>query len=337
LLYTDQSMPPAALGELVRGQDLALEMRFDEAEAVIRKAIEAAPGHPLGQVFLNATLLSRIQESFRAGKREVPAAFFKEVDGLIDLAAAQTKAFPDSPYPKLYLGAGYGMRGLARLYAGSYVASYKDGKRGAAELQAAVALKPDLWDAYMGLGQFEYYCATLGGVIQFLLALPGNADKGLGMLKDCEEKASYAAWPCKAYRVKLIISDRKDYAAVEPELAALVAKYPGNYDYARAVFKALEAGINTAALRRSGEEVLRRLQQGWSPPAYAGFKPQAAMLTLGQAYLDAGESAEAKAQLLRAAQGPDKAVAERALGLLAQLPVEAKPTLSPSPTPQIHG
>jgi hypothetical protein len=345
VLYTDPSYPPAVLSELVRGQDLAMEMRFDEAEALIRKSMAEVPGHPLGGLFLMATLLSRTQEDFRRGKRVVPPALLTEVDAQIALALEQAKAFPESPYPKFYLGAAYGVRGLARLYAGSYISSYKDGKRGVASLREAVALKPDLYDAYMGLGQFEYYCATLGGVIQFLLALPGDADKGLAMLKECEEKATYAAWPCKAYRVKLIISDRKDFAAVEPELAALVAKYPGNYDFAQAVFSALNAGINTAALRRSGAEVLRRVQQGWSPPPEAKFNAQAATLTLAVAYQAASETAEAQSLLLRAAQGPDKGLSDRALRLLtpapltpaalppSQAPTPLSATASPSPAP----
>ena len=34
LLYTDANMPPAVLAELVRGQELALSMDFDQADAI---------------------------------------------------------------------------------------------------------------------------------------------------------------------------------------------------------------------------------------------------------------------------------------------------------------
>lgn len=317
-LYTDHDLPPGVLEEMKRGQDLAMSLELVQAEAVIRAAMAQAPEHPLGGVFLLATMLSRVQEEFRAGKRQVDPAFFREAEGLIRKAEAQRRAYPHSPYPRLYLGAALGMRGLARLYSGSYFSSYRDGKRGATLLQEAVALDPQLYNAYMGLGQFEYYCGTLGSVLQFLLALPGDPDKGLAMLKTCEDRASYAAWPCKAFRVKLILADRKDYAAVEPELAALVARYPGNYDFAKAVFDALDAGINTASLRRSGAEILRRSQHGWTPPPHARFDPQAASLSLARAYLEASRRSEAIPYLEAAAQGPRAALAEQARELLTR-------------------
>lgn len=316
VLYTDDNMPPEILRTLMHGQDLGMQMQFDDAEKIIRQAMAQVPEHPLGDVFLMATLLSKVQEDYRAGRRRIFPGFFDQCDILIDKAKAQHKAFPDSAYPRYYLAAGYGVRGLARLYAGSYFSSYRDGKRGAALLKEAVAMQPDLYNAYMGLGQFEYYCGTLGGVLQFLLALPGDPDKGLAELKTCEEKATYAAWPCKAYRVKLLISDRHDFKAVEPELAALVAKYPGNYDFAKAVFTALGSGLNTAALRRSGEDVLRRLHQGWTIPPYIQFDPQAASLTLGQAYLDASQRDQALPHLQAAAIGPEVELAKQAQALL---------------------
>ena len=197
-----------------------------------------------------------------------------------------------------------------------------------------MAIDPKLYNAYMGLGQFEYYCGTLSGVLQFVLALPGNPDKGLAMLKECEDKASYAAWPCKVYRISLMLSDRHDYQGAEPELAALMARYPGNYQFARSVFEVLESGINTAALRRSAEDVLRRLDQGWEPPKHAGIDPQACRLTLAKAYLQAGEASPAAGHLKRLAEQAKGATRDEALALLKGLPAEAAtPTVQPlSPT-----
>ena len=296
-LWDDNNVPPAVQAKLNKGQDLAMDKQFTEAEAMIREAMQEIPEHPVGWLFLIATELGRIQEGFKAAKSKVPDDFFKDADHLVDMGQAQLKLYPKSADTRVYLGAAFGIRGLAKLYAGSYLASYRDGKRGAAYLKEAVTIDDKTYNAYMGLGQFEYYCGTLSGVLQFVLALPGSPDKGLDMLKTCEEKGTYAAWPCRSYRVKLQIADRKDFKNSADGLVALVERYPHNDEHALGVFEALKADVNTPALRRSAETVLSRLDQGWSPPAYSQLQPHQARLTLAKAYLMAGDPKSARKHL----------------------------------------
>ena len=297
VLWTDQNIPQPVLQRLIQAQDLALDLRYNDAEAMIRAATPQAPDHPLCGVFLLATLLSRIQENFKAGIQTVPPSFFYESDRLVARLQRQREAFPRSPYPCLYLGAAYGIRGLAKLYAGNYIASYWDGKSGAALLKEAVARDPTLYNADMGLGQFEYYCGTLAGVLQFLLALPGDPEKGLAMLKTCQDKGTYAAWPCEAYRVRLMTGERNDFTGAEQDLVALEARYPDNYDFAIAVFKSLDAGVDTPAMRGAAEGVLRRMDQGWIPPSYAHMDENALRMSLVRACLAAGDRASAAGPL----------------------------------------
>ncbi len=163
-----------------------------------------------------------------------------------------------------------GCRGLARLYTGHYLDSYFDGKNGVDLVRQAVALKPDLYDAYMGLGQFEYYCGSLGSMLRFVLALHGSEEKGLEMLKTCGEKATYAAWPCRLYRVKLMVSERKDFVGSAADLAVVMRRYPDNTDLARQVFVCLENGSDDPCVDRNWDEsLLARLKGGWQVPAYA--------------------------------------------------------------------
>jgi hypothetical protein len=268
-LYTDQNMPPEVMAQLMHAQDLALDLKYDEAEVELRRARAQVPNHPLGGVFLLATRLSILQESIRQGHLEVPKDFFEEVNALIDQAQSQGLAYPQSAYPKFYLGAALGCRGLARLYTGHYLDSYFDGKNGVDLVRQAVAIQPDLYDAYMGLGQFEYYCGSLGAMLRFVLALHGSEEKGLEMLKTCGEKATYAAWPCRLYRVKLMVSERKDFVGSAADLAQVMERYPDNTDLARQVFVCLENGSDDPDLLKLGEGLVARLKDGWKVPAYA--------------------------------------------------------------------
>src|ERR1700677_4132945 len=113
VLWTDHNIPPRVLQRLVQAQDLALDLRYNDAEAMIRAVTPQAPDHPLCGVFLLATLLSRIQENFKAGIQTVPPSFFREADRLVARIQRQREAFPRSPYPCLYLGAPYGITARA--------------------------------------------------------------------------------------------------------------------------------------------------------------------------------------------------------------------------------
>ncbi len=287
-LYTDGNMPPMVMAQLLRSQDLALDLQYDRAESELRAARALAPEHPLGGVFLLATRLSRLQESLRQGGRDVPPGFYRDVEQLIGQATAQAAAYPGSGYPKFYLGAALGCRGLAKLYTGHYLDSYFDGRNGVALVREAIAIEPGLYNAYMGLGQFEYYCGSLGPMLRFFLALNGSEENGLAMLKTCGEKASYAAWPCRLYRVKLLVTERKDYVGSNADLAALMARYPDNYDLAREVFLCLDHGSRDPALIKTGESLLARLEAGWAIPTYAKLELPAcrAALTRARAPLD---------------------------------------------------
>lgn len=268
-LYTDRNVPPDIYEKMLQSQDLALNLHYEQAEKQLREARKAIPDHPLGGVFLLATRLSMLQESLRRGEHSVPKDFFTEVNALISQSQAQAELYPKSAYPKFYLGAALGCRGLAKLYTGHYLDSYFDGKNGVELVRQAVAIEPTLYDAYMGLGQFEYYCGSLGGMLRFILALKGSEEKGLEMLSTCGEKATYAAWPCRLYRIKLMIRERGQYQAEAQELAKVIERYPDNYDLMRDVTLCLDHGVKDPALLAQAERLLAHLKAGWDLPAYA--------------------------------------------------------------------
>ncbi len=314
-LYTDQNMPPAIYAQLLHSQELALNLQYEQAEALLQKARAAEPAHPLGGVFLLATRLSMLQESLRRGSREVPKGFFKDVDALIVQAQAQAEAYPKSAYPKFYLGAALGCRGLAKLYTGHYLDSYFDGKNGVDLVRQAVAIEPKLYDAYMGLGQFEYYCGSLGGMLRFILALKGSEEKGLEMLQTCGEKATYAVWPCRLYRVKLLIRERGQYQASAQDLAVLLARYPDNHDLLKDLTLCLEHGVTEPDLLNRGETVLEKLKGGWNLPSYAKLEAAELQLLLAKAWLARGawENAVPHLNAVAAGKGPRAAEAKKLL------------------------
>ena len=64
----------------------------------------------------------------------------------------------------------------------SWLTAYIDGRRAYRNAGKAVALDPALYDAYLGIGAFDYYVATLSGFVR-ALAFTGGGDKAQGLAK----------------------------------------------------------------------------------------------------------------------------------------------------------
>ncbi len=229
-------MPPAAYARMLQAQDAALNLDFGgQPWPRIKEAEELSPGHPLALVMEIGIRLFDIQEDLEAKKydKKKIEEFFTRDNGLIAMAEAREKAHPKSPYPKLHLGAAYGCRGLVNLYQSNYFTSYTDGKKGVDYLKQAVKLDPEQYNALMGLGQFDYYCGRLSGVLQFFLALNGNEKRGIATLEACAKKASYSATAASIFLAKVLSEDQKDWDQAEFYVRDGYRRYPNNYHQGR--------------------------------------------------------------------------------------------------------
>ena len=300
-----------------------MDLRFDDADELVDEAETLAPGHPLCNTFRVAVMLSRIQEGLRAeGDRyKISEDYFQEVDKVIRATDVEIKAHPLSPYPRMYQGAAYGCRGLANLYRGRYVTSYFDGKKGAGLLKEAFDQDPTIYNAYFGMGQFEYYCGRLAGVLQFMLALRGDEKKGLAMLATCADKGTYSAWACRGYRLKLVLIDQKDYKGAEADLVSAAQRYPHAYDFQRGLLSALMADSKPSpALLDAGQALFQRIEAGWKAPAHVQMPLDPGRLALAKGLATAGRSSDALQHYSALLHSADKDIAALAKAGLDQLP-----------------
>jgi tetratricopeptide (TPR) repeat protein len=264
-------LPASALRTLLASQDALSELQFERAERLARQVVLGYPAHPLPRIFLQGALLARIQEKMNAQEDDAGLLtdFNRESDSAVDLAL-QWEAIRPGPEAKLFLGNALGARGLVKLYQGSILAAYGDGQKAAAELRAAVALDPALYEAYLGLGQYEYYCGRMNGVLRFVANLQGNAAAGIALLKQAADKGVYTATPAQAALARILSQEEVDFNAALPYLKVLRRRYPGNYYYAQyALAVAHGLGWQDPRARRLAGSVYAQWDRGWRPPSYA--------------------------------------------------------------------
>lgn len=134
-----------------------------------------------------------------------------------------------------------GVEGMVHLQDKEYLNSYSKGKSAVAALEKSLEIDPRNYDAYLGLGIFEYYCSKFTGAIKllaWLIGFSGNSEKGLQYVTKAMTHGKYAKVPAKVFLASAYIEygDRLDEGV---EFArTLRAQYPRNFTFIEYILRA---------------------------------------------------------------------------------------------------
>jgi hypothetical protein len=214
---------------LVRVYDLVLDADFAKAESELSRACPPAPREAC-EVMAATITWWRIQ--LDPEDRSLDAAFSEQIDTAIASTEAWIDREPRLAEAHFYAGAAYAVRVQWRVLRDEKLSAARDGKRIKQALDRAIALDPDLDDAYFGLGLYEYYAdvaPTAAKVLRFLLLLPGgNRTEGLARMRRARTSGKLLQGEAD-YQLQIIYlwyEKRVDLAV--DLLASLRDRYPGN-------------------------------------------------------------------------------------------------------------
>jgi tetratricopeptide (TPR) repeat protein len=99
-------------------------------------------------------------------------------------------------------------------------------------MNKATKLDPQMYDAYLGEGVYQYYAGTLPSVVKVLakLLISGNADKGIEYLNLVKDKGRFSSDTAKLLLVEISIESQKYHnpALAEKYIKEIIVKYPSN-------------------------------------------------------------------------------------------------------------
>jgi tetratricopeptide (TPR) repeat protein len=226
----------------------AIELMYDgrtqEAVALAHKVEAARPDHPLGYL-IEADVLwwniyckwsERKYNTIDAWSHTRPAdadddaelALADKVSKLAEAGIAKS----DTAEMELYAGLGYASR--ARLLGLHYekMPVARAGVEGRKHLLRCLELDPDMADAYLGLGLYNYYVDTLSAmakVLRFFMGIPGGDKRvGLRQLEIASTKGVLTPVEARFNMAKSLRNYDFDYARAEQAAAPLLAAHPGN-------------------------------------------------------------------------------------------------------------
>lgn len=211
----------------LRGIDRLYNMDIDGAVATFDSVRRMAPGDPRGYFFgsmVHFWLFSLTRE-----EKEY-ALFLRKSDDVITVCENLLDGNDRDAVSLFYLGGIYGYRGLAHQVHNSIFKAVTEGRKGYLSLKEAVRLKPDLYDAQMGFGLFNYLVARVPKSLSWVLSLvgfSGDAEGGLAMVRNAAEHGVYTRTEARFYLAQFLFAEHRNEQALAI-LDTLIAAYPEN-------------------------------------------------------------------------------------------------------------
>ncbi len=237
---SELNIPPEAK-EAIR---LMYSGKQDQAIAIARKMEAARPEHPLGYLIEADVLWWKIYCKWSERKyntidawshsrpaqppEDVELALADKVTSLAEAGIAKS----DTAEMELYAGLGYASR--ARLLGLRFekMPVARAGVEARKHLLRCLELDPNMADANLGLGLYNYYVdtlSTMAKILRFFMGIPGGDKRvGLRQLETAATKGELTQAEARFNMAKSLRNYDRDDARAAQAVAPLIAEYPDN-------------------------------------------------------------------------------------------------------------
>ena len=214
------------------GLALMYRQEFDKAEAEFREITVRDPASPAGYCALAALSWWRYSQNFdmEAALKDVEGDFLANSDKVIELSKKMIKRGRDLDQAYFFMGTAYGLQGRWYAVQRSWFKAYGRGKKARRALKKCVELNPAVYDAFLGLGIFDYYVAALPGALGFAakLFVGGDRSRGVEYVKVARDKGRFFKLEARIFLIEIYSRHEGDYRAAFAECEALRAQDPSN-------------------------------------------------------------------------------------------------------------
>ncbi|MDA8243992.1 MAG: tetratricopeptide repeat protein [Elusimicrobia bacterium] len=215
------------------GLDSIYAVDIPAAEKYFGEALKKYPDHPIpyfGMAMSKWAELEYLEDESDPGLEK---EYGELTDKALEVGRAWIKKHPGDANAYLVLGGMYGLRARLGVLQHHWVDAFLTGKKALSATRRSLKIDPELYDAYLGLGMYEYYSGTLSGVVKLLAAIVmrGDAKKGLEYLNLCREKGYFNALAAKLMLIEIYTttgSPYKDPATAVKWARELRAQYPNH-------------------------------------------------------------------------------------------------------------
>ena len=269
-LARPSSLTPEMDKLVMEGIDSIYRMDFDAADAAAKKATALDPDYPHAYLGAAATGFIRYIYGPERSDDALVKSFEAKTDVAIAVAEKWLKTHPGDADALLVLGSGYGIRARLGLERHQWLRAWTSGSRSMKYIRASIKANPEQYDAYLGVGMFDYYADTIPRFAGWLakIMLGGNRQRGLKEIRLVAEKGHFAQTAAQLILVEIETQDAygaRDTADAVRLMNGIRRKYPNSSMLHSAQVVALYENKDYADGLREAGEYLARVRSGRYP------------------------------------------------------------------------
>ncbi|MEF3280521.1 MAG: tetratricopeptide repeat protein [Elusimicrobiota bacterium] len=270
------------------GIEYIYKVKPQKAAEKFKQLITKYPAHPFGHFGLAMSKWAELEYLEEESSPKLYEEYHNLTEKAIEVGKRWVENNPDDANAYMCLGGTYGLG--ARLYVmqHSWLKAYLSGRKAVKYMKKSLEIDPELYDAYLGLGLWEYSAGTLPGVIKWLAKLitGGDAKKGIDYLKLCAEKGRFNVTASKLLLIEIWTQTDSKYS--NPKLAVqwakeLIKKYPNLAQMQFVLIVALYEAKEYDEAEKEMLEYERRISEGMES-YYPKFYPRI-YVSLGTLYM----------------------------------------------------
>jgi len=283
-----EEIPPRMAELAGRGIHQYYMLEFEEGRQTFETLAEEFPKHPSGYLCLAGLLEAKMIMQRQHDDEE---EMYANLEKCLLLCDAEIEAGREAS-GLLFKGGALGYRGLHRWRRKQHFGAFKDGTAGVRHLKAAVKLDAKLYDAYYGLGLYDYYKAKYSKTFSFIPFIRDTREEGIEELVLCMEKGLFSA---AASRIALmsILFDEQRLEEAEEIADWVIENYPPYWDAYSLKAKILKEGDRPEEAIPFLEKAIQILEEKLPTNTFDRARFQ---LELGELYQELGRIEDAAEQ-----------------------------------------
>ena len=207
------------------------QLQYDKAHQVIDHYIQLHPNDPAGYFYKTGIDWWHLAQDFDHRFPDVEERMDQSYQQTVRTARAMLDDAKDDKTKALasfYWGGAEGLKGRWLVTQKRWIGAYRLGKRGHRLLQKSLEYDPTLYDAYLGLGIYDYYTDTLPGIQKVLasLLIRGDKKRGLRELQIAIDKGTHARVEAMIFLVEIYTTEERMPEKALPITEDLVKEFP---------------------------------------------------------------------------------------------------------------